>query len=145
MATKSEEAIRQVVLQHEETWNRHDMAAYATLFSEDADLVNIRGGWWQGRTQIEERMTALHKTLFRESRIVPTEIAFRFLQENIAVVHVRWELTGILDRDGQKYTQTQNTITTWTLTQRDDGDGDRWQIEAFQNTETAPPPPELML
>ncbi len=145
MSKKSEEAIKQVVEQHAEIWNSHDMAAYAALFADDADLVNIRGGWWQGRTQIEERMTALHKTVFRESQIVPSEITVRFLQENIAIAHVRWELTGILDRDGQKFHQVQNTITTWTMTVSSDPDGGKWQIEAFQNTEIAPPPPELRI
>ncbi len=141
MSKNSEAAIREVVEQHAEIWNRHDMTAYAALFADDADLVNIRGGWWQGRAQIEERMSALHKTLFRESQLVTTEIAVRFLQENIAIAHVRWELTGILDRDGQKFPQAQNTITTWTMTQSDD----KWQIEAFQNTEFAPPPSELLV
>jgi uncharacterized protein (TIGR02246 family) len=149
MVKKSEEAIRWVIEQHAEIWNRHDMTAYAALFADDADLVNIRGGWWQGRAQIEERMTALHKTFFRESQIVPADITIRFLQKNIAIAHVRWKLTGILDRDGQTYDQIQNTITTWTMTRRGDPQGDgnvsggTWQIEAFQNTEIAPPPPRL--
>ncbi len=143
MSKKSEEAIRQMIQQHAEVWNRHDMTAYAALFSDGADLMNIRGGWWQGRAQIEERMTALHKTLFRQSHLVPTEIEVRFLRENIAIAHVRWELTGILDRDGQTFPQAQNTITTWAMTQS--GPDDKWQIEAFQNTEIAPPPPELSL
>ncbi len=58
MSAKGEQAIREVVEQHAELWNRHDMAAYAALFADNADLINIRGGWWQGRVQIEERMAA---------------------------------------------------------------------------------------
>src|SRR5215217_3323722 len=135
MSTKSEGAIRQVVELHAETWNSHEMAAYAALFSDDADLVNIRGGWWRGRAQIEERMTALHKTVFRESRIAPSEVAVRLLHETIAIVHVQWELTGVLDLDGQKLPQASNTLTTWTVIQR----GNIWLIAAFQNTEIPPP------
>jgi uncharacterized protein (TIGR02246 family) len=135
MSKKSEEAISRVVEEHAEAWDRHDMTAYAALFTEDADLVNIRGGWWQGRAQIEERMSALHKTVFRESRIAPSEVAVRFLHETIAIVHVQWELTGVLDLDGQKLPQASSTLTTWTVIQR----GNIWLIAAFQNTEIAPP------
>jgi uncharacterized protein (TIGR02246 family) len=134
MSKKSEEAIRRVVEEHAEAWDRHDMTAYAALFTEDADLVNIRGGWWQGHAQIQEHMSALHKTVFRESRIVPSEVAVRFLHETIAIVHVHWELTGVLDLDGQKLPQALNTLTTWTVMQS----GNTWLIAAFQNTEIAP-------
>ncbi|HUS15973.1 MAG TPA: SgcJ/EcaC family oxidoreductase [Chloroflexia bacterium] len=136
MRQTPEDAIRQVVEQHAAAWNRYDMSAYAALFTEDADLVNIRGGWWQGRAQIEERMAALHTTRFRTSHLRPTEIAIRFLDARLAIVHARWHLTGTLSPDEQPVTGIQQTITTWTLVLRDD----TWQIRAFQNTEILAPP-----
>ena len=38
-----------------ESWNRHDMEAYAAQFAEDADFVNVIGMHWRGRAEIEAR------------------------------------------------------------------------------------------
>jgi hypothetical protein len=46
--------IRQTVMRLQEAWNRHDMKAFANLFAEDADFVNVAGAWWKGRAEIEE-------------------------------------------------------------------------------------------
>ena len=137
VASNKQQAIERMVMQHAEAWNSHDMVAYAALFTDDADLVNIRGGWWHGRAEIEERMTTFHKTVFRQSHLEPKDTVVRFLEENIAITHTRWELREILDPDGQQLPGTLNTITTWTMRQK--GNEDNWKIEAFQNTEIAPP------
>jgi hypothetical protein len=47
--SSDEAAIRQVQVQQAEAWNRHDAPAYAALFSEDGDVVNVVGWWWKGR------------------------------------------------------------------------------------------------
>ena len=31
-----------------ETWNAHDMKAFAELFRDDAEFVNVYGMWWTG-------------------------------------------------------------------------------------------------
>jgi len=40
-----ETEIRRVELGLQEAWNHHDMKAWADLFTEDADFVNV-AGWW---------------------------------------------------------------------------------------------------
>src|SRR4029453_3729816 len=51
---QDEADIRNVETRQQEAWNRHDAKAYADLFTEDADLVNV-GGWrWKGRAEIEK-------------------------------------------------------------------------------------------
>ncbi|MGK9232137.1 SgcJ/EcaC family oxidoreductase [Inquilinus limosus] len=46
-------------------WNRHDMAALAALFAEDADFVNVVGLWWRSRAEIEAAHAATHATSSR--------------------------------------------------------------------------------
>ena len=41
--------IRRVQTEQQEAWNRHDAKAYASLFSDDGDCVNVVGWWWKGR------------------------------------------------------------------------------------------------
>ena len=52
-----EAAIRALEARQPEAWNHHDAKAYANLFTEDGDCVNIVGWWWKGRAEIERKLT----------------------------------------------------------------------------------------
>src|ERR1700745_3587203 len=54
---QDEAAIRNVEKQQGEAWNRHDAKAYAALFTENGDCVNVVGWWWKGRAEIEQKLT----------------------------------------------------------------------------------------
>src|SRR5215469_5846198 len=84
---QEEAAIRNVEKQQGEAWNRHDAKAYAALFTEDGDCVNVVGWWWKGRPQIESKVAEAHVFMFRESTVTNNEIHMRFLTSRIAVVH----------------------------------------------------------
>jgi uncharacterized protein (TIGR02246 family) len=133
-----ETEIRKVELELQEAWNRHDMKAWANLFTEDADFVNVAGWWWKGRTEIEKKHTDAHAFLFRESELTIYEVDTRFLTPEIAVVHALWSLVGQKNPDGT-LGQPRKGIFTHVL-QRQNG---RWLITAAQNTDSRPevPPP----
>src|SRR5512145_2553139 len=63
------DAIRELQSRQEEAWNRHDAEAYANLFTEDGDVVNVLGWWWRGRTEIRSRLTDAFAEVFRESTL----------------------------------------------------------------------------
>ena len=44
-AAQDEAQIRE--LQQVAAWNRHNAVAYANLFTEDGDVVNVVGWWWK--------------------------------------------------------------------------------------------------
>jgi uncharacterized protein (TIGR02246 family) len=140
MSSHDEEAIRQRVEQFAETWNRHDMSAFASLFTKDSDCVTLGGEWLQGQEEIEKDMTKDHSTVFRESQLITNAVGVRFLRPDISVAHITWVLTGLLGRDGQKLPRAVRGIMTWMLT-KDDG---TWLIAAFQNTRIEAPPPDLL-
>lgn len=48
-------------------WTAGDGAAFASEFSEDADIINIFGGHFHGRAAIAERMQAIFDTIFKGS------------------------------------------------------------------------------
>jgi hypothetical protein len=41
------------------SWNRHDMAAFGRLFTENCDYVNIAGVHWKGVQEIVQRQAEL--------------------------------------------------------------------------------------
>jgi len=61
-------AVRDVVgPQQAAAWNKHDAKAYAALFTEDGDCVNVVGWWWKSRAEIEQKLTDAYLFVFKES------------------------------------------------------------------------------
>jgi len=128
-----EAAIRQTVMGLQEAWNRHDMKAFASLFSEDADFVNVAGSWWKGRAEIERKHSAAHATIFRESTLSIEEVHVRYLTPEVAVAHVLTSLVGQKMPDGTP-ASTRRALLTQVL-QKQNG---KWMIVASQNTDIRP-------
>jgi len=133
-----EAAIRQTVMGLQEAWNRHDMRAFANLFAEDADFVNVAGVWLKGRSQIEEKHRAAHATMFRDSTLSVEEVNVRFLTPDIAIAHVLTSLVGQKLPDGTEVPQRRALLTV--VLQKQSG---KWMIVAAHNTDVRPstPPP----
>ena len=90
-----EAAIRDIVqTRQQQAWNQHDARAYAALFAEDGEVVNVVGWWWRGRAEIESKLTDAFAFVFRESALTITQVEVRFLAAEIAVAHVLWTMSG---------------------------------------------------
>lgn len=131
-----ETEIRKVELGLEEAWNHHDMKAWANLFTEDADFVNVAGAWWKGRAEIEKKHLEIHAYIFRDSTLRLGEVETRFLTPEIAVVHVLWSLTGNRNPDGSDGQPRKGIFTE--ILQKQSG---KWLIAAAQNTDSRPEVP----
>jgi uncharacterized protein (TIGR02246 family) len=132
---QDEAAIRNLEARQQEAWNRHDAKAYANLFTEDGDVVNVVGWWWKGRPEIEQKLAAAYAYVFRESTLTITEVDVKFLTPQIAVAHVRWSMVGA--RTPQGIPEPRQGIQTQVL-QKLEG---KWLIAAFQNTNGVPERP----
>jgi len=128
-----EAAIRDVVQsRQQQAWNQHDAKAYAALFAEDGDVVNVVGWWWKGRNEIESKLTDAFAFVFRESTLTITEVDVRFLTTEIAVSHTRWTMSGA--KTPPTIPEPREGIQTIVLQKA----GGNWMIEAFQNTNHVP-------
>ncbi len=123
-----ESGIRQVQTLQADAWNRHDATAYAALFTENGDCVNVVGWWWKGRAQIEIRLTAAFATAFRASELTITSTDVRFLTPTIAVAHVRWTMAGFNMPPGLP--EPRGGIEIQVLEKK----AGHWLIQSFQNT-----------
>jgi len=114
-------------------WNRHDMKSFANLFAEDADFVNVIGLWWHGRAEIHKAHEAIHATRMKNSKLVATETAVRVLRPDVAVVHVRWQLSGDTGIDGMSLPLRQGILSFVTVSS-----GGQWLVSSAQNTDIVP-------
>ena len=134
MAPQDEEAVRLVITQFVDCWNRHDMAALSALFANDADFVDVFGNWFKDRGTIERILAERHATVFRDSRFTEKEVVVRASKPDLAVVHAVIELSGAFDREGRQLGPGVGVITS-VIEKTDEG----WRIIALQNTAIATP------
>lgn len=115
------------------SWNSHDMKAFADLFTEDADFVNVAGMWWKGRPEIQARHEESHATRFRATSLASTHVSVRLPRADVAVIHFGWELTGQLDAEGKPVPPRRGIMQMLAVKQ-----ADGWRITAAQNTNSVP-------
>jgi uncharacterized protein (TIGR02246 family) len=132
---QGEAEIRQLEVGQAEAWNHHDAKAYAGLFTENADVVNVLGWWWKGRPEIEKKLTAAFAFVFRDSTLTITEVTVRFLSPEIAIAHVSWTMVGARTPPGLP--EPRQGIQTQVLQRQ----ASQWLIAAFQNTNGVPEMP----
>jgi uncharacterized protein (TIGR02246 family) len=133
--TPDDRAIRDLQARQADAWNRHDAAAYARLFTEDGEVVNVVGWWWKGRPQIENRLTDAFAFVFRDSRMTITDVKTRYLRPDLALAHVLWTMTGAKTPPG--IPEPKEGIQVQVLKKI----RGRWMIYSFQNTNSVPERP----
>ena len=117
-----------------EAWNRHDMKAFATHFTEDADFVNVLGMHFRGRPQIEAVHVDLHRTIFKNSNLRAASTTVRLVNDQVALAHIAWEMTGAEGLPGWNVPDLRKGMLSLVLVRT----GDRWLITAAQNTDAVP-------
>jgi uncharacterized protein (TIGR02246 family) len=130
-----EEAIRQVADAFLAAWNSHDMRAFGSLYRDDADFVNVFGAYWKGAAEIENAHRALHETVFRSSRLSAPRVQVKSLGDDVATMHMFWDLTGLVAPDGRSLPDRHGILVNVLV--RDEAG---WKIATTQNTDTVPSP-----
>jgi len=134
-------AIRTLEARQAQAWNAHDIHAYAALFTEDADVVNVLGWRWRGRAELERKLAVAHRSVFRSSILTIETVTIRRLAPRLAVVQATWRMAGAQTPDGVG----GHTPSVGVQTQVLERDAGGWRICAFQNTNSTPerdfPPP----
>jgi uncharacterized protein (TIGR02246 family) len=126
--------IRRVALRQGQVWGR-DAKAYAALYTEDCDVINIVGWHWKGRVEVERKLTRAFQSMFRDSKLTITEVDTRFLRPDVAVAHARWTMVGAKTPPGMA--EPREGIQTLVFTKQSGS----WLIAAFQNTLSFPERP----
>ena len=129
-----EQAIRQIETGWETAWNHHDVAAMASLFVPEADVVNLAGEWFKGREAFQKSLESLHSGKVRESVWQTQDIDVKFLTAEIAIVHLHFSSHGDRNPDGSLMPPRKGVLTRVEV--KRDG---RWLIVASHATNVVPP------
>jgi uncharacterized protein (TIGR02246 family) len=129
MSDKAAQATR-IMEMFADSWNRHDMADFASLFALNAEFVNVVGLWWKGRDEIRKAHEFAHASFFKESRLTMDQIEVRVVDENVLIARCRWTLIGHVTPDGAPL-PPRNGILVNILARGQSG----WSIIDSQNTD----------
>jgi uncharacterized protein (TIGR02246 family) len=128
-----EKAVRQVIADMIAAFNRHDPAP--SLFTEDADYVNVQGMWLKGAAAIERGRKGRFETALKDAMITPLDVQIRFITPDVAIAHVTHEMRGMRGSDGTTL-PPHRELSTRVFVKKKDG---RWLLTAFQNTTVSLP------
>jgi uncharacterized protein (TIGR02246 family) len=123
--------VRRLITELDNDWNRSDSASLANLFAENSDLVDTSAHRVRGRADIEEHMADLFAHSLKGTNSRTTVLTINFLGLDLAVLEVRWELSGGAQGD------TPMQFTGLRLLSHRDGN---WRIVAAQDTIARPLP-----
>jgi uncharacterized protein (TIGR02246 family) len=134
-----EAALRKLVADQTEAWNRSDAAAWSKDFAPDAAFINIVGTVFNGREEIEKRHAFVFDTAFKGSRTEVTVTRLAFIDNAVAVVDMEHVVTGYAGLPpGVQATEPGVLKTRMRFVLKKTGKA--WQIVAGQNTDVKPVP-----
>ena len=124
------EGARSTITNLVNAWNEHDMNAFANLFVEDADYVNIEGTRWRGRSAIKDAHAFVHSTIFKHSTLTVDDTTFKQLSPDVIVARSTWRLEGQTTMKGEAVPGRTGIVTNVLVRS-----GPKWMIAVTQNTD----------
>jgi uncharacterized protein (TIGR02246 family) len=122
-------AIKALMVQTTETFNRHDAKAWARFCTPDTQLVTVRGESMRGISEIEKGLAAIFENRARRATLKTLDISVRFIRPDVALAHVTNEMSGLLSPEGEPL-PSHRELSSRVLV-KDQG---VWRITAFHNT-----------
>ena len=103
MTKTDEDAIREIELRFNETWDRHDADGMVKSLADDAQFVTVNGAWTKTRADYLDLMQRLHGANgpFRSSTRETPEMHVRFLAPDVAMMHSRFHIHGDTEEPGR--------------------------------------------
>lgn len=88
LSASHETAIRTLIMEVPQAMNRKDWKAYADLFSDDADWINVVGMFWHGKDNLVRAHAAYGPTVFRNGGFFYSDMVIRRVAPDVAIVVV---------------------------------------------------------
>lgn len=137
LSSQDEAAVRAIVAEFANTWNRHDMKGMHELNTEDVQWINIAGHIWRGNPSVSRGHGVIHRTIYAKTPMRIDEVEVRSVVPDVAVaVAQMWFGLGLhLPSIEVPEVRTRGSFT---MAKRDGV----WKIAHFQNTTIDPDKPD---
>jgi uncharacterized protein (TIGR02246 family) len=122
-----EQDVRDLYKQLRNGWNAGSGVAFASVFSEDADLVGPTGLRLRGRDRIASFHQVLFDGILKDTSFAGDITSVRFLTNDVAVVHA---IGGPSRSSDSTEPSIRRSLHTFVAVRRHG----RWFIETFQST-----------
>jgi uncharacterized protein (TIGR02246 family) len=129
-----EMAIKKVIQQQEDAWNKHDWESFSSYVTDDGILINPIGQFWKGRDTILANFKRLSACCLEPVSLKFDVKDIRFLTPDVAIVYA--ELTGVANKDYEvpfRQYKKGDTDYTWE-TQVYIKENNEWKIKSVQVT-----------
>ena len=124
-----ESAVRALVNEFSNTWNRHDMKAMHELDTEDVEWINVVGHYWQGKPTVYKGHVAIHKGMVATTTASVESATIRSIAPTVAIAVATMHFVPAPDPRYPWLTPAK-TRASFTMVKRDG----IWKIAHFQNT-----------
>jgi uncharacterized protein (TIGR02246 family) len=116
-------------------WNQHDSKLLASFFLNDGDAMSPVGRYAKGTAEIEKLFTDEHTGIMAGTTYAGTIERIRYIGENVAIVDVAGEITGMKGR-GRAPTPPFKHHVTW-IAEKKDG---KWMAAGARAFVSVPAP-----
>jgi uncharacterized protein (TIGR02246 family) len=124
-----ESAVRALVNEFANTWNRHDMNAMHELDTEDVEWINVVGNHWRGKAVVFKGHDAIHKGMMAKTSMSVEGAVIRSIAPTVAVAVATMHFGPSLDPRFPT-APALKTRGSFTMVKREGV----WKIAHFQNT-----------
>lgn len=133
-AAEDERAIREIVQNETDAWNRGDAVGYSRDFARDGMFTNILGQSFAGYDAFVRQHDVIFRGLFRNTRLHQDIVVMRFPEPNLALVETLSSVTGLPQMPPGAAPDAKGRLRTrllQVLVKR----GGTWKIEAYHNVD----------
>ena len=128
-SAEDESAVRALVNEFANTWNRHDMKAMHELDTDDVEWVTVVGHYWRGKTNVYKGHVAIHKGMCATTTASVESATIRSIAPTVAIAVATMHFGPSLDPHFP-WVVAAKTRASFTMVKRDG----IWKIVHFQNT-----------
>jgi uncharacterized protein (TIGR02246 family) len=136
-AQLADEAIRALIKNQTEAWNRNDAKGWTKDFVEDANFINVRGDLVKGRPAIEKIHAFIFAGPYEGSDCAVAIDSISYPGPNVAIVETLTEVTNFKSLPPGVVATSPGTLRTRLKLILVNGDSG-WKIFAAQNTAIVP-------
>lgn len=110
------------------------MDSMRIMLRPDVDFITVGGSWLKGKAEAVNNHKEKHATTFKTSIWTTNSVEIKYIKPDLAIIHLRWGITGDFDPDGTPRAPRQG-IFTWVVPKQNA----QWLLLAVHNVNIREP------